>query len=163
MKTILFLAFISISFLSNAQIDFADTAIESAAVDTTNPGRFKLKAKIVSNEFGNNASHGVKIVILLPEARLYSYSVRTERGIPLSCSVMRHISAGVTHPVGYLICDGRTLQRRTSTSPDRFINIKVETGVPDPTVIYPIQTNFSIMTYNLVPDNNMKNNFWSWK
>jgi hypothetical protein len=161
MKKLLFLPLLCLSFLVNAQTDFADTAIENPTVDETTPDRLILKANVVSNEVGNNASRSVKIVILLPHARVYSYSARTENGTPLSCTLMRYTNG--VHPAGYIICNGGNIQRSSSSSPNRVVKIKVVTAVPDPAIVGNNPTNFGILTYNLLPDNNMKNNSWTWQ
>ncbi len=157
MKKLFFIPILFCGFLANAQ-DFADTSVENANVSTiANHGKLTFTADIKSNQAGNNASHQVKIIVLLPEAKLHSYKVTDEFGrllhSPLGCKAMRY-NLGI-HPYGYLICSVGDIQRSEATVSNRTVKLTVVTEVPLPEISH----NFSVMVYNLIPDKDMTNNF----
>ncbi len=163
MKKIIFtIPILFFGFCTNAQVrDFADTAIENVRINKAVPNRLTLTADVVSKIEGNNASHNVKIIVLLPQADIISYEAKTETGVLLGCMPMRHTDASnVPHSYGgYIICEGETLQRRNPASPVPMQVMKLKVVTAKPPAGFP--TNFGVMVYNLVPDFNMKNNFWT--
>jgi hypothetical protein len=161
MKKTLIIPIVFFGFLANAQVhDFADTAVENAKIDKSIPTKITLTADIVSKIEGNNASHGVKIIVLLPQADIISYEAKTETGVLLGCTPMRHTDASqVPHSYGgYVICEGEAIQRQNvpPVAHPQGVRLKVVTALPPAG----FSTNFSVMVYNLVPDSNMANNFW---
>ena len=162
MKKVLIIPLLAIGFWTKAQVrDFADTAIGNARVDTAVLNKLTLTADVVSKIEGNNASHNVKIIVLLPQADIISYEAKTETGVLLGCMPMRHTNASnIPHSYGgYIVCEGEALQRQNPAQPTPMQVIKLKVVTAKPPNGFP--TNFGVMVYNLVPDINMRNNFWT--